>query len=91
MRGRGLCLPSERIQLEPGEWVLIVTDGATEAMNRAREFFGMERLRASLTWMPAEADPAQLIRRLNEDVKKFAGGAEAPDDLTLMAVCWRGA
>lgn len=81
---------SERIRLEPGEWVLIVTDGATEAMNRSREFFGMERLRASLTWMPAEAGPAELIRRLNEDVKKFAGGAEAPDDLTLMAIRWLG-
>ena len=83
--------PSERIQLERGEWLLIVTDGATEAMNPAREFFGMERLRASLTWMPGEAGPAELIRRLNEDVKKFAGGAEAPDDLTLMALRWQGA
>jgi serine phosphatase RsbU (regulator of sigma subunit)/CHASE2 domain-containing sensor protein len=82
--------PSERIQLEPGEWVFIVTDGATEAMNRAREFFGMERLRASLTWMPAEAGPTELIRKLNEDVKRFAGGAEAPDDLTLMALRWQG-
>jgi serine phosphatase RsbU (regulator of sigma subunit) len=83
--------PSERIQLDRGEWLLIVTDGATEAMNRAREFFGIERLRTSLGWMPAEAGPAELIRKLNEDVKKFAGGAEAPDDLTLMAVRWRGA
>jgi serine phosphatase RsbU (regulator of sigma subunit) len=82
--------PSERIQLDRGEWLLIVTDGATEAMNRAREFFGIERLRTSLGWMPAEAGPAELIRKLNEDVKKFAGGVEAPDDLTLMALRWQG-
>jgi adenylate cyclase len=82
--------PSERLQLEPGEWIFLVTDGATEAMNRSREFFGLERLRASLSWMPSEASPAELIRRLDEDVKKFAGGAEAADDLTLLAMRWEG-
>jgi adenylate cyclase len=83
--------PSERLPLEPGEWVLVVTDGATEAMNRARQFFGMSRLRESLSRMPAQAGPAELIRRLNEDVKRFAGGTEAPDDLTLVAIRWQGA
>jgi serine phosphatase RsbU (regulator of sigma subunit) len=59
-------------------------------MNVAREFFGVERLRASLSWMPADVDPEELVRRLREDVQRFAGKAEPADDITLLAVRWNG-
>jgi serine phosphatase RsbU (regulator of sigma subunit) len=76
--------------LVPGEWLCVVTDGATEAMNPAGQFFGAERLRTSLGWIPEEAVPTEVIRRLRDDVRRFADGAEAPDDLTLLAVLWHG-
>ena len=82
--------PTDRRQLVPGEWIVVVTDGATEAMNPAREFFGVERLRTSLSWMPDPVEPAEIVRRLREDVTRFAAGAEAPDDLTLVALRWEG-
>ena len=50
----------------------------------------MERLRASLTWMPEEVDPEELVRKLREDVDRFAAGAEPADDITLLAVRWAG-
>ena len=67
-----------------------MTDGVTEAMNPAREFFGVDRLRTSLSWMERDATPHDLIRRLNADVKKFAAGAEPADDLTLLVLRWEG-
>jgi serine phosphatase RsbU (regulator of sigma subunit) len=70
---------------------VVVTDGATEAMNPKREFFGVERLRTSLSWMPDPVDPAELVRRLREDVARFADGAEPADDITLVAFQWGGA
>ncbi len=79
-----------RRRLEPGDWICAVTDGATEAMNMAREFFGVERLRASLSWMPEDVDPEELIRRLRDDVRRFAGEAEPADDITLLALRWEG-
>ncbi len=82
--------PAQRLQLEPGEWIFLVTDGVTEAMNPAREFFGIDRLRTALSWMPRDATPKDLIRRLNEEVKKFAAGAEPADDLTVLALRWEG-
>ena len=82
--------PTQRLQLEPGEWIFLVTDGVTEAMNPAREFFGVERLRTSLSWMAREVTPNDLLRKLNADVKKFAAGAEPADDLTLLALRWEG-
>jgi adenylate cyclase len=81
---------SDRRQLAPGEWLVVVTDGATEAMNPRREFFGVDRLRTSLSWMPDPVDPAELVRRLREDVARFADGAEPADDITLVALRWEG-
>ena len=82
--------PTVRRRLEPGEWICVVTDGATEAMNVERQFFGVERLRASLSWMPESVDPEELIRRLRDDVRRFAGAAEPADDITLLALRWEG-
>jgi len=79
-----------RRRLEPGEWLCAVTDGATEAMNATREFFGVERLRTSLSWMPEDIDPVELVRRLREDLQRFSGAAEIADDITLLAVRWHG-
>ncbi len=76
--------------LVPGEWLCVVTDGATEAMNPQRAFFGGERLRTSLGWIPENAAPDELIRKLRDDVRRFADGAEPPDDLTLLALRWDG-
>jgi adenylate cyclase len=83
--------PTDRRKLEPGEWICVVTDGATEAMNDKREFFGAERLRASLSWIPGEVDPEELLRRLRDDLRRFTGEAEAADDITLMGLRWDGA
>ena len=59
-------------------------------MNTAREFFGVERLRTSLSWMPEDVEPAELIKRLRDDVQRFAGAAEPADDITLLALRWEG-
>jgi adenylate cyclase len=83
--------PTWKRQMVPGEWLCVVTDGATEAMNPRREFFGSERLRTSLGWIPADASPEVLIAKLRDDVRRFAEDAEAPDDLTLLALRWEGA
>ena len=62
----------------------------TEAQNSAREFFGSERLRTSLGWVGEDAHPHELIRRVRDDVHRFAGDAEPADDLTLLAIRWNG-
>ena len=59
-------------------------------MNVKRQFFGVERLRASLSWMPEDLDPGEVMRRLREDVQRFAGKAELADDITLLVVRWNG-
>ncbi len=79
----------ERV-LAPGEWVLVFTDGATEAVNRAGEFFGIERLRASVAGVAQGAAPAAVLERVRADLDRFAAGAELADDVTLLALRWSG-
>jgi sigma-B regulation protein RsbU (phosphoserine phosphatase) len=76
--------------LMPGEWLLALSDGATEAMNPAKEFFGSGRLGTSLGWLGDEADALAIVRRVRDDVRRFSGDAEPADDLTLFAIRWIG-
>jgi len=86
----GYAYPTGRRPLAAGEWLCLVTDGVTEAVNPNREFFTAERLRATLTWLEVEADPDAIVRRVREDVARFAAGAEPADDITLFALRWDG-
>ena len=83
--------PTGRYRMREGEWLCVVTDGATEAVNNRKEFFGTDRVAAAIGAMPADSLPADVIRGLRSAVAKFADGAEAADDLTLLALRWRGA
>ncbi len=83
--------PVARRTLAAGEWICVVTDGVTEAMNAAGELYGAARLRAVLDALPAAAGPGELLAAVRADVGRFVGAAEASDDLTLLCVRWNGA
>jgi serine phosphatase RsbU (regulator of sigma subunit) len=77
---------SMRRPFAPGEWLCVVTDGATEAVSPAREFFGAERLRAALAEVPADARADDVVAAVHAAVNRFTDGAEAADDLTLLVL-----
>jgi serine phosphatase RsbU (regulator of sigma subunit) len=83
--------PTTRRTLVPGEWLLALSDGATEAMNPAKAFFGAERLRTTLGWLGERAAAADIVAKVRDDVRRFSAGAEPADDLTLFALRWNGA
>lgn len=82
--------PVERRQVVPGEWICVVTDGVTEAMNPRGELYGGQRLQAVLRSAAAGATPTQLIDAVRADVRAFVGTAVPSDDLTLLCVRWNG-
>jgi serine phosphatase RsbU (regulator of sigma subunit) len=86
----GYEYPMARRTLAAGEWVCVVTDGVTEAMNPAGELYGAARLRAVLESLPPEVEPRGVLSAVRADVDRFVGAAEPSDDLTLMCLRWRG-
>ena len=86
----GFSYPTVHRRLVPGEWVCVVTDGATEAMNPRREFFGAERVRRLLGAMSDDPDPGTVIERVCAGLATFEEGADRADDLALLVLRWNG-
>jgi serine phosphatase RsbU (regulator of sigma subunit)/CHASE2 domain-containing sensor protein len=80
---------SQRTRLEPGEILLLLTDGVTEAENEQQAPYGVERALACFTEARI-ADAATVCAELHADVKRFTAGAPASDDLTIMAIRFTG-
>jgi len=77
-------------RLAPGEVFFLYTDGMSEAMNRAEEMFGDERMESALRGCAGTPSMAGLVGEMRRCVEKFAEGAEQSDDLTLMAFRYTG-
>jgi sigma-B regulation protein RsbU (phosphoserine phosphatase) len=83
-RFAALCQVTE-IRPEPGETLLLVTDGVTEARREDDELYGDERLRRLLA-VQNGATASDLVKALATDVESFRGRAAASDDVTIVAI-----
>jgi serine phosphatase RsbU (regulator of sigma subunit) len=79
-----------RVKLEPGDTLVLFSDGVTEAMDPDEDFFGMPRLVKLLTGHN-ETPLDELQKLVLEAVENFARGASQADDLTLLLVRYRAA
>jgi sigma-B regulation protein RsbU (phosphoserine phosphatase) len=75
--------------LEPGATLLLYTDGVTEAVSATGDLFGLERLQQTLATC-ADRVPETIIAAVVRDVESFVAGAPPEDDLTLLALHYRG-
>ena len=71
---------STRITLQPGERILLLTDGVTEAENVAGEELGPEGLAALAI--------GSSVDEILDAAIKFYQPADAPDDCTAVEVCF---
>src|ERR1700674_1499924 len=74
-----------KIKLEPGDTLVLFSDGVTEAMDPDEQMFGIERLKELLTGQ-LECPLEQLQKCVLEAVENFSRGAHQADDLTLLIV-----
>lgn len=77
--------PVTVVNLEPGDAIVMYTDGVGEAQNPAGEFFGAERVLAA-TARDAGGDATAITGGLLHDVKTFAATAPQSDDVTIMTI-----
>ncbi len=70
------------VQLDPGDVLVLYTDGITEAQNEKEEFYGETRLLDSIrTNLDGSAEG--ISQRILADLQEFVGSAPQYDDITL--------
>jgi phosphoserine phosphatase RsbU/P len=77
-----------QVSFEPGDRLLLYTDGVTEARDPSGEMFGVDRLVDFVERHAADRLPvAETVRRLSHAVLEHQGGPPR-DDATLMLLEW---
>jgi serine phosphatase RsbU (regulator of sigma subunit) len=72
------------VALEPGDEVLLYTDGVSEAMNPLQKLFGTDRL--SESFARPHQSIAEVVDGLVQDVMHFREDRLPSDDMTLIAL-----
>jgi len=85
----GAAYEEETISLTAGDWLIIFSDGVSEAMSASEEEYGEERI-VSCVAASATLEPPQLLAALFADVRKFTRGAAQSDDITAMVLRYEG-
>jgi sigma-B regulation protein RsbU (phosphoserine phosphatase) len=77
---------TSRVRIEPGQAILLYTDGLSEARDKSGRMYGTDRLRRLAHGQ--QGNQAQdLIKVCLNDLAAFRKDVPAGDDLTIMAVC----
>jgi serine phosphatase RsbU (regulator of sigma subunit)/anti-sigma regulatory factor (Ser/Thr protein kinase) len=80
----GMSYEEKEAVLEPGESVLLHSDGVVEAHDPERDMFGFPRLKETVAAAPGGQE---LIDRVLADLEAFTGpGAEQEDDITMVTL-----
>ena len=85
----GEIYEEHQVDLQPGDLLLLMTDGIVEAMNAQRDLYGFPRLEAALANCD-KTDAQTVLDGIFDSVFDFMGGAAPQDDMTLVVVKVRG-
>jgi serine phosphatase RsbU (regulator of sigma subunit) len=78
-------LESSQVALEPGDLVLLLSDGIPEARSAAGEEFGEERM-LDIVRRERARPAAEIIRVLMDEAQRFNGADPFQDDMTLVVI-----
>jgi serine phosphatase RsbU (regulator of sigma subunit) len=76
--------------LEPGDTLVLITDGITEAARDDGRLYGRARLETLLAGLGAAASAAEVGEAIRHDVTLFTGGAEPSDDMAVLVIRFNG-
>lgn len=82
-----VSLKKNIIQLQPGDFILMFTDGVIEAKNKHGVLFSMDQLKTitNRQW----TSPAELVQAIINAILRFSQGTAQHDDITVLALKWQ--
>lgn len=81
----GMKYKTGEIELKPGDFLYLYTDGVTEATNADNQLYGEERLRETLN-ENKEKIPEDVLIAVKADIDAFVGSAPQFDDITMLGL-----
>ncbi|MBI3854156.1 MAG: serine/threonine-protein phosphatase, partial [Planctomycetes bacterium] len=78
-------LEERAVDLEPGDLLLLYTDGVVEAGPAAAQF-GVERVKEALMSAPADGSARAVLDHVNDALDRFVGEEAMGDDVTLICL-----
>jgi sigma-B regulation protein RsbU (phosphoserine phosphatase) len=78
-------LSVQRVGLEPGDVLVLYSDGVVEMMDSQRKLYGEDRLQ-SIVESNSQRSAPQIVEAIRSSVAQFRGAAEPHDDLTLLVL-----
>jgi serine phosphatase RsbU (regulator of sigma subunit)/pSer/pThr/pTyr-binding forkhead associated (FHA) protein len=82
----GFAFESCQATLEPGDSLILYTDGLPDAVDQANAPFGPRGIQSAVLDASGPSTPRALGERLVTAVRHHAAGRDAPDDLTLVCL-----
>lgn len=75
----------DELQLNPGDILLIYSDGVTEAENQMEQLFGEEQLQMCIR-ENQDRNAEQILANINQAIKAFSGPKDQDDDITMIVI-----
>ena len=81
----GATFDEETVTLSTGDWLIVFSDGVSEALSAADEEYGDARI-VEVVKKNNGLQPQQMLEALFTDVRTFAKGAAQSDDITALVL-----
>jgi phosphoserine phosphatase RsbU/P len=75
----------ETVQLTPGDWLVVFSDGVSEALSADGEEYGEARI-VTTAQKHVGAEPPEMLQAIFTDVRTFTKGAAQNDDITALVL-----
>jgi sigma-B regulation protein RsbU (phosphoserine phosphatase) len=81
----GASYTQQTLTLQPGDCLLLVSDGVVEAMNSVNELWGFDRLETAFG-AAGGGEPAAVVESILAQVRGFMADAPPHDDMTMVVL-----
>lgn len=85
----GASFDEETVNLSKGDWLIVFSDGVSEALSAEEEEYGEARI-VDVIRTHQDVNPQQMLETLFTDVRNFAKGAAQSDDITALVLRYGG-